>query len=157
GASVGAALLEERFAAVEPQHESIRADLARQLDRRVAPAAADVERPRAGRELQGAKRHLAVVAQAIHENVAEALELRRQDVVPEGGEFVVRDDWFGHEESSRENLNPKASAPWSRTARPADVPALCRKLGPRAAPSGSGRARAARVPAPRARARSLPS
>jgi hypothetical protein len=49
------------------------------------------------RDLESPERDFAVIAQAVEENVAEALELVDQNVIPEGGEFVVGDGGFGHD------------------------------------------------------------
>src|SRR6185312_3710079 len=89
-------------------------DHARELDRRVAPAATDVEDTRACGQPQSRERRGAVIRKSLQHDVAEALELRDQHVVPERGELVFRIERGGHRRySTRLNHNsdkPAANA-----------------------------------------------
>ena len=100
-ARVAPPLLQERVTAVEPEHRPVGTGLARELDRCVAPAAADVEDLRSARHVQCLERNAAVIREPVQQDVAEPLELRDEDVVPERGERVVGDSGIAHDTQSR--------------------------------------------------------
>jgi len=93
---IAAAFFEEALAAVQAEDRALRADDAGELQRRVAPAAADVEHGGARGKVQRPQRDRAVVAQAVEQDIAKALELRGENIVPEGGELIAPGRNFGH-------------------------------------------------------------
>jgi hypothetical protein len=83
GLDVLAGEVEEGVAAVDADDVALRADAPGQLDGGVAEAAADIEDAVARVHRQGGEHGLAVLGEPIDEDVPEADELRRQDLVPE--------------------------------------------------------------------------
>ena len=82
GRGVGPGDLEERHRGVGADRRSARGHEPRELQRRLAEAAADVEHPHAGREARPLERAAAVGIPRRDEDVAEALERDREDLVP---------------------------------------------------------------------------
>jgi len=81
--SIGARLFEELIDAVKAEDMAPGPGSLCELDGGIAPAAADIDDAGAFLNVQVLQRHTAVIAQAVHQDVAEAIELVRQRVVPE--------------------------------------------------------------------------
>lgn len=86
---------------------------ASKLEGGIASAAADIDELRTGPDLQSRKRDLAVMAEALHEDVAKPLELLDEDLVPEVHVLVL--------------------------ARPDSVACLCHRYRSRGAPATAPR------------------
>ncbi len=90
---VGAADLQERLAAVDPQRASGRAG---ELDGRLAEPAPHVQHPLARVDGVHLQRALAVDGDSVGQHPPEAGELRHQDLVPEPDRLRVRRACFRH-------------------------------------------------------------
>jgi hypothetical protein len=90
GLDVLAGVVEEGVAAVDADDVAFRADAPGQLHGGVAEAAADIEHAVAGIDRQRGEHRLAVLGEPVDEDMLEADELRRQDLVPEPDELGVR-------------------------------------------------------------------